>query len=112
MQTQKIEREVTGCLWAAIAVPILGLMLILACTKSEPVNEMTGVWARDNGVIYSFFDDSRFQQSDKAGQQWIWEKKGTRIFFYGNPERVWTVDFQGVNDVTVIETDTFKINRK
>ncbi len=87
-------------------------LIFSACIKLDQPNEMTGVWSRDNGVTYSFFDDSRFKQSDLLGQQWIWEKKGTRIFFYGSPERVWTVDFVDQNHVLAIETDTFNIERK
>lgn len=82
-----------------------------SCTKQEPPNTMTGVWHRDNGTTYSFFDDSRFRQSDEPGKQWVWEKKGTRVFLYGQPDRVWTVDFIGMDEVEVIETDTFKITR-
>lgn len=86
--------------------------LVLSCTKQEQANYMTGVWLRDNGVTYSFFDDSRFRQSDAPGKQWIWEKKGTRVFLYGTPDRVWTVNFTGPDEVEVIETDTFKITRQ
>lgn len=72
---------------------------------------MTGVWQRDDGTTYSFFDDSRFRQSDKPGQ-WVWQKKGVRVFLYGAPDRIWTVDFVGVDEIEVIETDTFKITRQ
>ena len=88
------------------------LLVFSACIKLDQPNEMTGVWSSDDGIIYSFFDDSRFKQSDLPGQQWIWEKKGVRIFFYGSPDRIWTVDFVDQTHVQVIETDTFNIERK
>lgn len=88
------------------------IFIFFACTKQDATNTMTGVWLRDNGTTYSFFDDSRFQQSDQPGKQWVWEKKGTRVFLYGTPDRVWTVDFIGADEVEVIETDTFIITRQ
>lgn len=86
-------------------------MTVFACTKSNSENTMTGVWIRDTGTEYLFFDDSRFQQSDLPGQQWIWDKKGKKVFFYGNPERTWTVDFITGDNIRVIETDTFELIR-
>lgn len=95
-----------------LAISLLILNCIIYCTKQEPPNTMTGVWHRDNGATYSFFEDSRFQQSDKPGAQWVWIKKGNQVYLYGNPDRFWTVDFLGRDEVAVIEDDKFTITRK
>jgi hypothetical protein len=49
---------------------------------------MTGAWHRDNGATYSFYEDSRFQQSDKPGAQWVWIKKGNQVLPIRQPGSV------------------------
>lgn len=89
----------------------IAVLLLVACTK-EQTNAITGTWARP-GVVYSFFDDSRFQQSDKPGEQWIWSQDGETVNLYGNPERVWRVVFLAADSVQVVEqADTFTIRRQ
>lgn len=102
---------------------LLALVLILAsaaaaifgrCAKAEQGQpDMTGQWCRDDSdVTYSFFDDSRFQQSDRPGEQWIWKQGAGRVDLLGNPQRLWLVAFDGPNEVRVIESDTFTIYRQ
>lgn len=84
------------------------------CTKSDDGFEyMTGTWQREGAAVeYVFFDDSRFHQSDIPGGQWIWEQSAGRVDLLGNPRRIWRVRFHAADEVTVIESDTFKIYRK
>lgn len=73
---------------------------------------MTGTWMDSaSGIVYRFFDDSRFQQSDMLGEQWIWETKADRVFLHGSPERLWRIEYETPDLIQVIETDTFKIQR-
>ena len=95
-----------------LKVILVSIILFVACTKQEPPNTLTGVWHRDNGATYSFYEDSRFQQSDKPGAQWVWIKKGNQVYLYGNLDRFWTVDFVGRDEVIVIEDEKFTITRK
>lgn len=88
-------------------------LLLAACTKQQQ-NNMTGVWA-SAGVTYYFFDDSRFQQSDRPGEQWVWTFAKGRVNLYGNGgamDRLWAVEFLTPDRVQVIEQDTFEIWRQ
>jgi hypothetical protein len=111
-----MEKAVKIFLYGVVVLIFITLMSITFCncTKQEPVRPtpMTGVWHRDNGATYSFFEDSRFQQSDKPGAQWVWIKKGNQVYLYGNLDRFWTVDFVGRDEVIVIEDEKFTITRK
>jgi len=109
-----MEKAVKIFLYGVVVLIFITLMSITFCncTKQDPPNTMTGVWHRDNGTAYSFFEDSRFQQSDKPGDQWVWIKKGNQVYLYGNPDRFWTVDFVGRDEITVIEDEKFTITRK
>ena len=89
---------------------IFALLLLLGCTKTEQ-NTMTGVW-EGGGITYYFFDDSRFQQSDRPGEQWIWTLSKGKVNLYGNGgalDRLWTVEFMTPEHVRATETDTFEI---
>lgn len=89
------------------------VVLLTACTKQESTGDLTGTWhSAQKGVTYSFFDDSRFQQSDLPGEQWIWERDRDRVHLYGTPRRLWIIEFLTADQVQVIEQDTFQIVRQ
>lgn len=94
----------------SLAIAAALFLFANGCAKEQP-ETLTGQWRDAGGVVYSFFDDSRFQQSDQPGQQWIWEKKGATVQFYGNPDRAWVLLYLGRDSVRAIETDTFAIIR-
>lgn len=107
--------NVRSCFLALVLILAAAALAIFGrCTKVEQGQpDMTGQWFRDdNNTTYSFFDDSRFQQSDRAGEQWIWKQGAGRVDLLGNPQRLWLVAFDGSNEVRVIETDTFTIYRQ
>lgn len=99
---------------AAVAVSVLVLVVWLAsCSKHDGLLDITGTWERTSSAIeYRFFDDSRFQQSDVPGGQWIWKQEAGRIRLLGNPQRTWSVFFFSGNRMRVVESDTFEIERK
>ena len=93
----------------------LGLLALFGrCAKQEKGQpDITGIWVRTAPAIeYRFFDDSRFQQSDLPGEQWIWKQESGRVRLLGNPERSWDVVFLSDTRARVVETDTFEISRK
>jgi hypothetical protein len=86
-----------------------------ACSKQDAgQSDITGAWRRTQptAVEYLFFDDSRFRQSDRPGEQWIWEQGVGTVRFYGNPERAWNVVFLSDTRARIVEVDTFEIERK
>lgn len=96
-----------------ITVNVAAAMCIAACKEDSP-GSMTGTWERANGTEYYFFDDSRFQQADRPGEQWIWKQKPSRVDLYGDGgavDRLWKIEFLDAGLVRVIETDTFEIMR-
>lgn len=94
----------------------LAILFILAATacKKEPQINLTGTWSGSaSGIIYRFFDDSRFQQSDMPGKQWVWKMAGNDVLFYGNPERTWKIIYALEDEFQVLElTDTLTLYRK
>ena len=98
----------------ATAVFVAAMVILTACTKHEHRQpDITGVWVRTAPAIeYRFFDDSRFQQSDMPGEQWIWEQEAGTVCLYGNPERSWDVVSLSDTRARVVELDTFEITRK
>jgi hypothetical protein len=96
------------------AVFVAAMVVFATCTKqNERQAEITGVWVRTAPAIeYRFFDDSRFQQSDLPGEQWIWEQQAGRVHLFGNPQRDWIVLFLSDTRARVVEADTFEIDRK
>lgn len=107
--------NVRSCFLALVLILAAAALAIFGrCTKAEQGQpDMTGQWCRDDSAVtYSFFDDSRFQQSDRPGEQWIWKQGAGTVHLYGNPERHWFIAFDGPNEVRVIETDTFTIYRQ
>ena len=97
----------------AIGLMILNgiIGLTMSCFKTINENSMTGTWHRDTGTKYLFFDDSRYQQTDRPGEQWIWSQNKDKVRLIGNPERTWTVEFITDDNIRVIETDTFELIR-
>lgn len=86
--------------------------MLSSCIKlDDPAEIVTGFWIRDNGISYSFFDDSRYQQSNLPGEQWIWERRGDRILLYGNPDREMQIKFVDPDRMRVVDMDTFYLNR-
>lgn len=98
----------------ATAVFVAAIVIFSTCTKQDQGKpEITGIWVRAAPAIeYRFFDDSRFQQSDLPGEQWIWEQEAGRVHLFGNPQRDWSVVFLSDTRARVVETDTFEIDRK
>jgi hypothetical protein len=90
----------------------LSLLWLCSCTQERPP-ELTGEWLRTQpDIVYYFGDDSRFWQSDRIGEQWIWKRENARVRLLGQPERLWIVSFQGPDNLRVIESDTFDLRRK
>lgn len=81
--------------------------ILHACHK--PAYDLTGDWSRGS-VVYSFYDDSRFKQSDLGGQ-WVWQLKGDVLFLYGQPDREMKVEWVSRDEVKMIEVDTFTLVR-
>lgn len=96
------------------SVFVAAMVVFATCTKrNERQAEITGIWVRTSPAIeYRFFDDSRFQQSDLPGEQWIWEQQAGRVRLFGNPQRDWIVVFLSDTRARVVESDTFEIDRK
>lgn len=115
-QTQDYTPEnVRSCFFGLLLLPTLGLLALFGrCAKQDQGQpDITGVWVRTAPAIeYRFFDDSRFQQSDLPGEQWIWEQEAGTVCLYGNPERSWDVVFLSDTRARVVEFDTFEITRK
>jgi hypothetical protein len=87
---------------------IMALVAILdSCHK--PAYDLTGDWSRGS-VFYSFYDDSRFKQSDLSGQ-WVWQLKGDVLYLYGQPDREMKVEWISGDEVKMIEVDTFTLIR-
>lgn len=98
----------------ATAIFVATMVILAACAKQDQGQpDITGAWGRTAPAIeYRFFDDSRFQQSDLPGEQWIWKQEVGRVRLLGNPQRVWSVVFLSDTRARVVETDTFEIERK
>lgn len=115
-QTQDYTPEnVRSCFVViATAVFVAAMVILAACAKQDQgQQDITGVWVRTAPAIeYRFFDDSRFQQSDIPGEQWIWKQEVGRVRLLGNPERYLGVMFLSDTRARVVETDTFEIERK
>lgn len=90
----------------------LSLLWLCSCTQERPP-ELTGEWLRTQpDIVYYFGDDSRFWQSDRIGEQWIWKRDNDLVRLLGQPERLWIISFQGPDNLRVIESDTFDLRRK
>ncbi len=115
-QTQDYTPENVRSCFVVIATAVLvaTMVILAACAKQDHgQQDITGVWVRTAPAIeYRFFDDSRFQQSDIPGEQWIWKQGVGRVRLIGNPERSWEVLFLSDTRARVVETDTFEIERK
>ena len=92
----------------------VGLFLLFLCgCAQEEQPGFTGEWLRTQpDIVYYFGDDSRFWQSDRPGEQWIWKQENDRVRLFGQPERLWVVSFHGPDNMRVIESDTFNLKRK
>lgn len=102
-----MKKKLTFFLIALALLMFLGL-----CCEKQP-DGITGTWVRYSpDITYHFFDDSRFQQSDHVGKQWVWEQIGNDVYLHGTPERVLCIEFREANEALVIEQDTFVILRK
>lgn len=86
---------------------LLAWHFLYSCHK--PAYDLTGEWSRGS-VVYSFFDDSRFKQSDLSGQ-WVWQLKGDALYLYGQPDREMKVEWVSSDEVKMIEVDTFNLIR-
>ncbi|MBK8225421.1 MAG: hypothetical protein IPK73_30775 [Candidatus Obscuribacter sp.] len=59
------------------------LLFLCGCAQEEQPG-FTGEWLRTQpDIVYYFGDDSRFWQSDRPGEQWIWKQENDRVRLLG-----------------------------
>lgn len=106
----KAKRTVKISKWVLSFVSCF-LLLLSACSK-QGAESITGIWIGDDGTAYTFFDDSRFKQSDQLQKQWIWKQTGAHIDFYGDPNRIWLIQFITPDSLQATENKIFGLRRQ